>query len=44
MLLMIEKSIRGGIRNAIHQHAEVNNKYMKDYDKNKESKILGVNN
>ena len=41
---MIEKSIRGGIRNAIHQHAEVNNKYMKDYDKNKESKILGVNN
>ena len=44
MLLMIEKSIRGGLRNAIHQHAEVNNKYMKDYDKNKESKILGVNN
>ena len=44
MLLMIEKSIRGGIRNANHQHAEVNNKYMKDYDKNKESKILGVNN
>ena len=31
MLLMIENDIRGGIRNAIHQHAEVNNKYMKDY-------------
>ena len=35
MLLMVEKSIRGGIYYAIHRYAEANNKYMKDYDKNK---------
>ena len=33
MLLMVEKSIRGGICQAIHQYAKANNKYMKDYDK-----------
>ena len=37
MLLMVEKGIRGGICHAIHQYAKVNNKYMKDYDKYKES-------
>ena len=37
MLLMIEKGIRGGICHAIHRYAEGNNKYMKNYDKNKES-------
>ena len=26
--------------NAIHWHAKANNKYMKDYDKNKESFYL----
>ena len=40
MLLMVEKGIRGGICNAIHQYAKDNNKYMKDYDKNKESSHL----
>ena len=40
MLLMVEKGIRGGICNAIHQSAKDNNKYMKDYDKNKESSHL----
>ena len=35
MLLMVEKEIRGGISHAIHQYAKVNNKYVKDYDKNK---------
>ena len=40
MLLMVEKGIRGGICHAIHQHAEANNKYMKNYDKNKESPYL----
>ena len=30
----------GGICNAIHQYAKANNKYMKDYDKNKESSYL----
>ena len=34
---MLEKGIRGGICHAIHQYAKTNNKYMKDYDKNKES-------
>ena len=33
MLLMVEKGIRGGICQAIHRHAKVNNKYMKNYDK-----------
>ena len=37
MLLMVEKGIRGGICNTIHQYEKANNKYMKDYDKNRES-------
>ena len=37
MLLMLKEGIRGGINHAIHRHAEANNKYMKNYDKNKES-------
>ena len=47
MLLMVEKGIRGGICHAIHWYAKVNNRYTKDYDKNKEStylKYLDVNN
>ena len=40
MLLMVEKRIRGGTCDAIHQYAKVNNEYMKDYDKNKESSYL----
>ena len=40
MLLMVEKGIRERICNAIHQYAKANNKYMKDYDKNKESSYL----
>ena len=39
MLLIVEKDIRGGIYNAIHQYTKANNKYMKDYDKNKEHHI-----
>ena len=34
---MVEKGIRGGICHAIYRYALGNNKYMKDYDKNKES-------
>ena len=34
MLLMVEKRIRVGICQAIHRHAKVNNKYMKNYNKN----------
>ena len=40
MLLMVEKGIRGGICHAIHRYENPNNKYMKDYDKNKESSYL----
>ena len=34
---MVEEGIRGGICHAIHRHAKANNKYMNNYDKNKES-------
>ena len=37
MLLMIEDGIRGGICHAIKRYAKANNKYMNDYNKNKES-------
>ena len=40
MLLIVEKGIRGGICNTIYRYAKANNKYMKDYDKNKESSYL----
>ena len=40
MLLMVERGITGGICNSIHQYARANNKYMKDYDKNKLSSYL----
>ena len=36
MLLMVEKGIRGRIWHSIYRYAKANNKYMKDYDKNKE--------
>ena len=40
MLLMVEKGIRGGICTAVQWYAKANNKYMKDYDKNRESSYL----
>ena len=40
MLLMVEKGIRGGICHSIYRYAKANNKYMKDYDKNKESSYI----
>ena len=40
MLLMVEEGIRGEICHAIHRHAKANNKYMKNYDKNKESSYI----
>ena len=36
MLLMVEKVIRTGIYHAVHRYGKANNKYMKDYAKNKE--------
>ena len=47
MLLMLEKVIRLGICHTIHRYAKTNNKYMKNYNKNKESshhKYWDVNN
>ena len=47
MLLMVEKGTRGAICHSIYQYAKANNKYMKDYNKNKESsynQYWGVNN
>ena len=40
VLLMVEKGIRGGICHSICWYAKANNKYMKDYDKIKESLYL----
>ena len=37
---MVEKGIRGGTYHSIYQHSKANNKYMIDYDKNKESSYL----
>ena len=47
MLLMVEEGIRGRICHSIHRYARANNKYMKNYDENKESsyiQYLDVNN
>ena len=40
MLLMFEKGIRGGMCQAICRYTGANNKYMNNYDKNKESSYL----
>ena len=37
---MVEKGIRGGICRAIHRYARANDKYMKNYYKNKESSYI----
>ena len=36
----VEKGIRGAICQAIHRYTKANKKYMKNYDKNKESSYL----
>ena len=40
MLFMVEKGIRGGICHVIHRYAKANDKYMNNYDKNKESSYI----
>ena len=40
MLLMVEEGIKGGICHSIHRYAKANNKYMKNYDKNKASSYI----
>ena len=38
--MLLEKGIRGGICHAIYRCAKANNKYMNNYDKNKESSYI----
>ena len=40
MLHIIERGIRGALCQAIHCYTKSNNKYMQDYDKDKESSYL----
>ena len=40
MVLMVEIGTRAGMSHAIRHYAKGNTKYMKDYDKNKESSYL----
>ena len=40
MQLFIEKGMRGGISYLAHRHAEANNKYMKNYDLDRESSYI----
>ena len=40
MLLMVEKGIKGGICHAMHRYAKANNKYVRDYNKDKEESFL----
>ena len=38
--LKVGKGIRGEICHAVHRYAKANNKYMENYDKNKESSYI----
>ena len=40
MLLMVEKVDTDAIYNSVNKYVKVNNKYMKDYNKHKESSYL----
>ena len=40
MILLIEKGITGGICQATHGYAKVNNKYIKNYNENIESSYI----
>ena len=40
MLLMVGEGIRGGICYSIHRYAKANNKYMENYNENKESSYI----
>ena len=39
---MVEEGITGGIWHSIYQYAKANNKYIKDYAKNKESSYIQI--
>ena len=36
MLLMVENGVRGGLCHFINRYVKVNNKFLKDFDKNRE--------
>ena len=40
MLLMVEEGTKGGICHSIHRYAKANNKYVENYDENKESSYI----
>ena len=40
MLLIVEKDITGGICHSSYRYAKANNKYIKNYDRSKESSYL----
>ena len=40
VLLMVEKGIRGGMCHCMYWYGKANNRYMKDYDKDKELSCL----
>ena len=42
MLLMIEDGMRGGACDVVRSYAEANNKYINNYDENKESSFFVV--
>ena len=37
---MVDEGIRGGIRQVSQRYSKANNKYMKDFDKSKESAYI----
>ena len=42
MSLMVEEGIRGGICQGSQRYSKANNKYMKDFGKNKESSLYSI--
>lgn len=40
MQLIVEEGVRGKLYHSINRYARANDKYMKDYDKNKNHYIL----
>ena len=40
MLVIVQRGVRRGICHSIYWYAKAKNKYMKDYDKNKECHIF----
>ena len=37
---MLVKDIKGGIRHSVYQYTKANTRYMKNYDKHKETSYL----